>query len=109
MQNSEELLTRLSKVILIPSGPLLVEMAAHNSRDLKRFQPCSQDVSRSARVERAIVEGVLVRRRAAVREGHGVSPSPSQPPLSPLPLPLPLPRDPSLDSGERRVRHGEAR
>jgi hypothetical protein len=59
VQNSEELLTRLSKVILISSGPLLIELALHDPRGLQRLQPRSEDVARGACIERDVVEAML--------------------------------------------------
>ena len=53
------LLTRLSKVILISSGPLLIELALHDPRGLQRLQPRSEDVARGACIERDVVEAML--------------------------------------------------
>jgi hypothetical protein len=68
VQNSEELLPRLGKMVLMPSRPLLVELALHNPRGLQRLQPRGEDVARRTCVEDDVVEAMLAEGDLAKRE-----------------------------------------
>src|SRR5271154_780090 len=62
------MLTRLRKMILMPRGPLLIELAPHDPRGLQGLQARSENVARRTCIGSDVVEAMLAKGDLAKRE-----------------------------------------